>query len=43
MTFDMRLSEAGNVAMIDELVVKKDQRSKGSDSALLEYAVRIAN
>ena len=42
LTFDMRLSEGGKVAVIDELVVKEKQRSKGIGTALVEYAIMLA-
>jgi len=42
LTFDMRLSEAGKVAVIDELVVKKEQRNNGIGTALVEYAIKLA-
>jgi PhnO protein len=42
LTFDMRLSEGGKVAVIDELVVKEKQRSNGIGSALVEYAIKLA-
>lgn len=42
LTFDMRLSEVGMVVVIDELVVRKDNRNNGIGSGLVEYAVNLA-
>ena len=42
LTFDMRLSEAGKLAVIDELVVKKEQRNNSTGTALVEYAIKLA-
>ena len=38
----MRLSEAGKVAVIDELVVKEKQRNNGIGSTLVQHAIRLA-
>ncbi len=42
LTFDMGLSEAGKVVVIDELVVREKRRNNGVGSALVEYAIRHA-
>jgi len=42
LTFDIRLSEAGKVAVIDELVVKEKERNKGIGSALVQCIVKLA-
>ena len=41
-TYDMRLSEVGKVAVIDELVVDAKQRSNGIGSQLLDFAINCA-
>ncbi len=41
-TLDLRLSEAGKVIVIDELVVRKSCRGNGIGSALLNHVVGLA-